>query len=52
MMEVDSKGVEVKRRRDAAAAALEECEYIMWQWNKIALLRFSSAIVYTVQVMR
>lgn len=36
-MEVDSKGVEVKRRRDAAAA-LEECEYIMWQWNKNATI--------------
>lgn len=37
-MEVDSKGVEVKMRRDAAAAALEECEYIMWQWNKNATI--------------
>lgn len=36
MMEVDSKGVEVKRRRDAAA--LEECEYIVWQWNKKAMI--------------
>lgn len=35
-MEVDSKGVEVKRRRDAAA--LEECEYIRWQWNKNAMI--------------
>lgn len=36
MMEVDSKDVEVKRCRDAAA--LEGCEYIMWQWNKNAMI--------------
>lgn len=36
MMEVDSKDVEVKRCRDAAA--LEECEYIVLYWNKNAMI--------------
>lgn len=36
-MEVDSKDVEVKKQK-RSAAALEKCEYIVWQWNINAMI--------------